>query len=44
VAKKVEELSRKLRLKESEKVYYGIRLIEEKVDFERLYGILGIRG
>jgi len=42
VAKRVEELSRKLRLKENEKVYYGIRLIEEKVDFERLYEALGI--
>lgn len=42
VARKVEELSRKLRLREREKVYYGIRLIEEKVDFERLYQTLGI--
>ncbi len=42
VAKKVEELSRKLRLKEKEKVYYGIQLIEEKVDFQRLYETLGI--
>jgi BioD-like phosphotransacetylase family protein len=42
VAKKVEELSRKLRLKEKEKVYYGIQLIEEKVDFQRLYQTLGI--
>jgi BioD-like phosphotransacetylase family protein len=43
VAKKVEELSRKLRLRENEKVYYGIRLVEEQVDFERLYETLGIR-
>jgi uncharacterized protein len=42
VAKKVEELSRKLRLKEKEKVYYGIQLIEEKFDFQRLYETLGI--
>ena len=42
VARKVEELSRKLRLKEKEKVYHGIQLIEEKVDFERLYKTLGI--
>ena len=41
-AKKMEELSRKLRLKEKEKVSCGIRLIEEKVDFERLYKALGI--
>jgi hypothetical protein len=43
VARKVEELSRKLRLREREKVYYGIKLIEEKVDFNRLYEALGIR-
>ncbi len=43
VAKKVEELSRKLRLRENEKVYYGIRLMEEKVNFESLYEALGIR-
>lgn len=42
VAKKVEYLSRKLRLREKEKVYCGIRLIEEKVDFKRLYQALGI--
>lgn len=42
VAKKVEDLSRKLRLREKEKVYCGIRLIEEEVDFERLYEALGI--
>lgn len=42
VAKKVEELSRKLRLKESEKVYSGIRLIREKVNFAKLYEALGI--
>ncbi|MDY6989014.1 MAG: phosphotransacetylase family protein [Thermodesulfobacteriota bacterium] len=42
VARKVEELSRKLRLREKEKVYYGIKLIEEKVDFKRLYEALGI--
>lgn len=42
VAKKVEELSRKLRLRENEKIYCGIRLVEEKVDFERLYKALGI--
>lgn len=42
VAKKVEKLSRKLRLREKEKVYCGIRLIEEKVNFERLYEALGI--
>jgi BioD-like phosphotransacetylase family protein len=42
VAKKVEEVSRKLRLREREKVYYGIKLVDEKVDFERLYQTLGI--
>ncbi|MCK4390388.1 MAG: phosphotransacetylase family protein [Desulfobacterales bacterium] len=42
VAKKVEELSRKLRLREKEKVYCGIRLIEERVNFKRLYEALGI--
>jgi len=42
VAKKVQEVSRKLRLREKEKVYCGIRLIEEKVDFARLYEALGI--
>ena len=42
VAKKVEEVSRKLRLREKEKVYCGIRLIEENVDFKRLYEALGI--
>ncbi|MBN1842960.1 MAG: phosphotransacetylase family protein [Deltaproteobacteria bacterium] len=42
VAKKVEELSGKLRLREKEKVYCGISLIEEKVNFERLYESLGI--
>jgi hypothetical protein len=42
VAKKVEELSRKLRLREKEKVYCGIRLIEEGFDFQRLYKTLGI--
>ena len=42
VAKNVEELSRKLRLREKEKVYCGIRLIEEGFDFERLYKALGI--
>jgi BioD-like phosphotransacetylase family protein len=42
VAKKVEEVSRKLRLREKEKVYCGIRLIEEKVNFTRLYEALGI--
>jgi BioD-like phosphotransacetylase family protein len=42
VAKKVEELSGKLRLREKEKVYCGISLIEEKVNFERLYKSLGI--
>ncbi|NVM20809.1 MAG: phosphotransacetylase family protein [Desulfobacterales bacterium] len=42
VAKKVEDVSRKLRLREKEKVYCGIRLIEEKVDFERLYEAMGI--
>ncbi len=42
VAKKVEELSRKLRLREKEKVYYGIQLMDEKVNFERLYQTLGI--
>ena len=43
VAKNVEELSRKLRLREKEKVYCGIRLIEEGFDFKRLYEMLGIR-
>ncbi|MBW2037683.1 MAG: hypothetical protein JRI41_09450, partial [Deltaproteobacteria bacterium] len=43
VAKKVDELSRKLRLREKEKVYCGIRLIEEKVDFQKLYAALGLR-
>ena len=42
VAKKVDELSRKLRLREKEKVFCGIRLIEKHVDFERLYQALGI--
>jgi BioD-like phosphotransacetylase family protein len=42
VAKRVEELSRKLRLREKEKVYCGIRLIEEKVEFKGLYEALGI--
>ncbi len=42
VAKKVEDLSRKLRLREKDKVYCGIRLIEERVNFERLYEALGI--
>ena len=42
VAKKVEELSGKLRLREKEKVYCGIRLIEEKINFERLYEALNI--
>ena len=42
VAKKVEEVSRKLRLRQKEKVYCGIRLIEENVDFKRLYEALGI--
>ena len=42
VAKKVEELSGKLRLREKEKVDCGIRLIEEKVNFERLYESLSI--
>lgn len=42
VAKNVEELSRKLRLREKEKVYCGIRLIEEGFDFERFYKALGI--
>jgi len=42
VAKKVEEVSRKLRLRQREKVYCGIRLIEEEVDFKRLYEALGI--
>jgi BioD-like phosphotransacetylase family protein len=43
VAKKVEDLSRKLRLREKNKVYCGIRLIEEQVNFKRLYEALGIR-
>jgi BioD-like phosphotransacetylase family protein len=42
VAKKVEELSGKLRLREKEKMYCGIRLIEERVNFKRLYEALGI--
>jgi len=42
VAKKVEQLSCKLRLREKEKVDCGIRLIEEKVNFERLYAALGL--
>jgi BioD-like phosphotransacetylase family protein len=42
VAKKVEEVSSKLRLRQKEKVYSGIRLIEEEVDFGRLYEALGI--
>ena len=42
VAKKVDDLSRKLRIREKEKVYCGIRLIEENVNFERLYEALGI--
>jgi len=43
VAKRVEELSGKLRLRQKEKVDNGIRLIEENVDFERLYKGLGIQ-
>ncbi len=43
VAKKVEELSGKLSLREKEKVDCGIRLIGEKVNFARLYEALGIR-
>ncbi|MBW2259162.1 MAG: phosphotransacetylase family protein [Deltaproteobacteria bacterium] len=43
VAKKVEELSSKLRLREKEKVDSGIRLIEERVGFKRLYQALGIK-
>jgi BioD-like phosphotransacetylase family protein len=43
VAKKVEELSRKLRLREKEKVFCGIHLIEEKIDFDRLYRALNIK-
>lgn len=43
VAKKVEELSAKLRLKEKEKLYCGIHLIEERVDFKGLYEALSIR-
>ena len=42
VAKRVEQLSSKLRLREKEKVESGIRLVEEKVDFSRLYKGLGI--
>lgn len=42
VAKKVEQLTGKLRLKEKEKVDCGIRLVEEKVNFKRLYETLGI--
>jgi BioD-like phosphotransacetylase family protein len=42
VAKRVEQLSGKLRLREKEKVESGIRLVEEKVDFGRLYKGLGI--
>jgi len=42
VAKRVEELSRKLRLREKEKVDCGIRLIEEEVSFEELYQAIGI--
>jgi BioD-like phosphotransacetylase family protein len=42
VAKRVEELSGKLRLKEKEKVESGIRVIEENVDFGRLYESLGL--
>ena len=42
VAKRVEELSSKLRLREKEKVDSGILLIEEKVDFKRLYESLGL--
>lgn len=42
VAKKIDELSRKLRLREKEKVFCGIRLIEDKVDFKRLYDALGL--
>lgn len=42
VAKRVEELSGKLRLRQKEKVDTGIRLIEEKVDFKRLYEFLGL--
>ncbi|MGD9022574.1 MAG: phosphotransacetylase family protein [Deltaproteobacteria bacterium] len=41
-AQKVEEVSGKLRLREKEKVYCGIRLIEEHVNFQRLYEALGM--
>ena len=43
VAKKVEELSGKLRLREKEKVNCGVRLIEGKINFARLYEALGLR-
>jgi BioD-like phosphotransacetylase family protein len=44
VAKTLEALSRKLRLREKAKVETGIRLIDRGVDFNRLYKVLGIRG
>ncbi len=43
VAKTVGDLSRKLRLREREKVEEGVRLIDEGVDFDRLYRLLGIK-
>ena len=43
VAKTVGDLSRKLRLREREKVEAGVRLIDEGVDFDRLYRLLGIK-
>ena len=43
VAKTLEALSRKLRLREKEKVETGIRLIDEGVDFDRLYRLLALK-
>lgn len=43
VTRQVEEMSRKLRLREKKKIETGIRLMDEGVDFDRLYGLLGIR-
>jgi BioD-like phosphotransacetylase family protein len=43
VARNVEDLSRKLRFTQKEKVDAGIHLVEERVDFPQLYEALGIK-
>lgn len=44
VAKIVGDLSRKLRLREKEKIETGVRIIDEGVDFGLLYRLLGVKG